>query len=88
MLGTLSIDLETNFFTNSNRIKESNAFDVTAITAITGVCDHHVKKRPLFCTAARQSNSYHRDRTPTQKLTPRKIRQHRKAGILRESTEK
>ena len=42
------IDIQTNFFTNRNRIEKSNAFDVAAITAIAGISDHHMKKGRFF----------------------------------------
>jgi len=62
---TLGIDVKPYFLTLGHRIEETDALDIATVTAIAGVRDHYMVKRPLFRTTACKSNRDHRDKTST-----------------------
>jgi len=61
MRSTLRINVQTYFLTFGNRVKKAEALDIPTVTAIAGVGDHHVVKRPFLRTTARKSNRDHRN---------------------------
>jgi hypothetical protein len=59
VIDAIAIDPQRLLATGGNRIEETEALDVTAITWITAVGHDDVVEGPLFCASSGKTNGYH-----------------------------